>query len=202
MKKLIFSITCTLILAVQVNAQQETLFNRSKVFGIWGSPLMEFNFNDGINNSYGGGGGFIVDQFFLGAYGLGSSNIENLIENEDYRLDLAHGGLWLGYTHRPYKLLHPYASVRIGWGGVDIDLDDYDFEINDFDQVMVVTPEIGVELNVTRFFHIAATGGYRWVDGINNASNIGANDLNGFNLGLSFRLGWFGNWNKRNRDCD
>ncbi len=189
---------CLLFGTLQLAAQQETLFSKARLKGVWGGPLIEWNnLGDNFTYSYGGGGGLVFSNFFLGAYGLGSTDFDRLIDGDDINLDIAHGGLWLGYTYRPYKVVHPYASVRMGWGAVGIDdLDDI-HHFRDIDRIFAVTPEIGLELNVTKFFHIAATAGYRWVDGVNNSVDLTNEDFRGFNAALNFRFGWFGNrWDR------
>lgn len=202
MKKIIVLIAAAFMF-FQVNAQQETLFNKSKVFGAFGGPIVEFGSVAGeYSPSTGGGGGLIIDDFFIGGYGLASADL-NQNWDDDYRFDIAHGGFWLGYNYKSYKLVHPYSSVKIGWGAVDVPVEGSNF--NRLDNVFVITPEIGAELNVTKFFHIAATVGYRYVDGVNEANTTFTNsDFNNFNAGLTFRFGWFGNWKKarRNADCD
>lgn len=198
MKKTILFI-CLVIGTFQAFAQQETLFNKARVMGAFGAPIVEIGIGGGnqFGNAYGGGAGLIIDNFFIGAYGLGSTDIEGLINEDNPVLDIAHGGLWLGYSYRSYKLLHPYANVRLGYGAAHIDLEqDFDHRL-EIDQITAVTPEIGVELNVTKFFHITAGVGYRWINGVSDSTPYTNNDFSGMNAALSFRFGWFGSWKNR-----
>jgi opacity protein-like surface antigen len=196
MKKLILLVFCS-FLGLSVFAQHETLFNRARVVGAFGAPIVEFGLNDQINTSVGGGGGIVIDNFFLGGYGLGSIDFEALIENDDIeQLEIGHGGFWLGYAFRPDKLVHLYSSARIGWGAVNVQLNDNNVRFSDLDKIFVVTPEIGVELNITGWFRLGATAGYRWVDGTNESLGYTDDDFSGGIGTLHFRFGWFG-WRRR-----
>jgi len=189
MKKMIFLFSMLFTFGM-VNAQQETLFNRAHVIGAFGAPIVEYSFHgDDVTTSVGGGGGLIIDNFFIGGYGMGSID-ESIFDDDLERIELGHGGFWLGYTIPSHKLLHFYSSVRLGWGGVNIDVDN---DFNEIDGVFVIEPEGGVELNVFGFFRIAATVGYRYVDGINpNVSGLEKDSFNGMVGALTFRFGGFG----------
>ena len=177
--------------------QQETLFGKSRVIGAFGGPIVEYNFaNDNTQVSVGGGGAVIVGDFFLGGYGMGSTG-QNWIEGvEPYEIDLGHGGFWVGGTYPSHKLFHLFSSVKIGWGAVGIKF--FDDNATVADNVFVLTPEAGIELNIFRWFRIAASANYRWVDGINPAlAGVNRNYYNGFGCNLTFRLGGFGsNWQR------
>jgi len=195
MKKSILIIALSLF-ALQVFAQQETLFSKSRAMGFFGAPIVEFGTVAGeYNVSSGGGGGIIVDNFFIGAYGLGSSDFESIINENEFRAEIAHGGLWLGYNLNSQKLFHPYSTLKIGWGVADIRINENgNISSNDWDSIFAITPEVGLELNVTKFFHIAASAGYRWVDGVNDNANFSNEDFRNLNASLTFRFGWFGSW--------
>lgn len=194
MKKLIFSIAFSLI-AVVTFAQHETLFNKAKVRGGFGGPIYTTSLNSKLSPDYlvGGGGAIIINNFFLGGYGLGSVDVEKLITDNDIEiLDMGHGGLWLGATFPAYKVVHGYASTRIGWGAMNIRFDDPDQNpFTDKDRIRVIEPEVGLELNVFQWFRVAGTVGYRWTTGITNDS-INEKDFSGAFAGLTLRFGWFG----------
>lgn len=180
------------------NADQ-TLFGNSQVIGGFGGPIIEFSSFDGeINADVGGGGGLIINNFFLGGYGLEVKAPSIPVEEANYELDFSHGGFWLGYTYRPDMLFHLFGNARLGWGGVDIvdDLDADDPEVIFSDRVFVATPELGLELNVANFFRIAFTGGYRFTTGLSNdlPGNLQASDFNSATGTITFRFGGFGNY--------
>ncbi len=197
MKPIILILALFLLNALAAQ-QHQTLLGRSPLNGAFGAPIYEYTIQDGIQGGIGGGGGLVFRHFFLGAYGVGAiSGLTELLEGQTDRLDLAHGGLWLGITPASYNLIHPYISVRGGWGVLDIDLNG-DQNFQDLDQVFVVTPEAGLELNLTRWFRVAGTVGYRHIRGVNEAAPAGITDnLEGLIGGITLRFGWFGQRGQR-----
>jgi len=185
--------------ALQVFGQVETLFNRAHVVGAFGGPIVEFSqFKGDYITSSGGGGGLIIDDFFIGGYGMGTVNFNDLIvDNEDLRMEMGHGGFWLGYTYASHKLVHVFASAKLGWGGIDVEIDDSGFKSND--AIFVATPEVGIEMNVFRWFKIAGTVGYRSVTGVNNIPGQSNEDFSGLAGSVTFRFGGFGDWRRARR---
>lgn len=194
MKKVLFS-ALFISLATFVMAQHETIFNNARVVGGFGGPLIEFGLNNDLNTAYGGGGGIVIGSAFIGGYGLGAVDLNAVIDGQDINnIELAHGGFWLGYTYKPYKLVHLFSSAKIGWGAVNIDpdrFDPFDREIND--QIFVLTPELGIELNVFKWFRVGGAVGYRWVSGTNGDADYNDEDFSGAVTTMTFRFGWFGN---------
>ena len=195
MKKFLFLISFNLV-AVFAFAQHETLFGQNNVFGFFGGPMVEYNIdNDEVTTSVGGGGALILGNLFLGGYGMASADqLDNLIENSRVDLQIAHGGFWVGAVYPSNKLMHAFTSVKMGWGGLDLEIDEDNFRSND--AIFVTTPELGVELNLLKFFRIAGTAGYRFVSGVNNTANLGNNDFSNFVATITFRFGAFGNLGK------
>lgn len=183
-------------------SQHETLFGKARVVGGFGAPIVEFGLTNDLGTAVGSGGGLVIDNFFIGGYGMGTVDFEALIDDDLTEIALGHGGFWLGGTFRPYKVVHLYGSARIGWGAVEIPVGEPGVSFKELDKVFVVTPEIGVELNVTRWFRIGATGGYRILRGANENLGYTDSDFEGAVGTLTFRFGWFGNYRKyrRNRD--
>ncbi|GJM36236.1 MAG: hypothetical protein DHS20C18_52370 [Saprospiraceae bacterium] len=174
-------------------AQHETIFNRARVVGGFGAPITEIGLGNKLNTSIGGGGGLVINSFFIGGYGLASVDFDQLIESDDVEiLDIGHGGFWLGATFKPHKIIHAYASGRIGWGAVNIELKDTGQTFSDLDKIFVMTPEIGLELNLTRWFRVAGTIGYRYVSGTNEARGYKDDDFSEAIAGITLRFGWFG----------
>jgi len=186
--------------AMQSIGQVETLFNRARVVGAFGAPIAEFSqYKGDYITSSGGGGGLIIDDFFIGGYGMGSVNIDQFFDgNQEIEMDMGHGGFWLGYTYRSHKIVHVFASAKLGWGGIDIRIDEDNFEAND--NIFVASPEVGLELNVFRWFKIAGAVGYRSVSGVDNITGQSNSDFSGMTGTLTFRLGGFGDWKRARRD--
>lgn len=193
MKKLI-GITFLCVMTLTAMAQHETVFGRARVVGGFGGPLFEWGLGNDLNTSIGGGGGIVIDNVFIGAYGMGSVDFEKLFQDDDIeQLDLGHGGFWLGVSWPTYKLVHLYGSARIGWGAVNVDLKDPNLEYRDVDKVFVMTPEIGVEINLTRWFRASGAVGYRYLSGANETRGYTDDDFRGALANLTLRFGWFGN---------
>lgn len=191
MKNWLIILAC--LAATAVTAQQETLFGRARVVGGFGAPIIEMGLGNKLNTAVGGGGGVVINGFFLGGYGVGSVDFEQLFDQGEVEvLDIGHGGFWLGGTFKSHSLLHIFSSAKIGWGAVNVQLDDNNVTYRDLDKIFVLTPEIGLELNVTRWFRIAGTAGYRWVDGVNENHGYKNEDFSGGIATLTFRFGWFG----------
>ena len=199
MKKWMFVSLLFISMTMTVYSQQETLFSRAHVVGGFGGPIMEWGLNNNLSSSVGGGGGIVIDQFFFGGYGLGSVDLEQLIEEGTVdNIQLGHGGFWLGYSLGSFNVLHAYASGKIGWGAIDLDVRTPNVRYSDLDKVFVTTPEVGLELNLTRWFRVAGAVGYRWVHGIEeNNPAIGVEELDGAVISLTLRFGWFGRKYKR-----
>ncbi|MBV6426770.1 MAG: hypothetical protein KIPDCIKN_01283 [Haliscomenobacter sp.] len=201
--KWIVVLFCLFSLASGLQAQRhETLFGRTTVVGGFGGPIVEWGLNNKLGTAVGGGGGVIINDFFLGFYGMGSIDFEKLLEdNQDIdQLDLGHTGLWLGFTVPSFKLLHLYGSTRIGWGAVNVDLNDPVIRYDDLDHVFVVTPEIGAEINLTRWFRVAGAVGYRYLDGVNKNLGYSNDDFRGTYASMTLRFGGFGRFRSHRHD--
>ena len=114
-----------LTLCHAAGAARDLIQRHTRVVGGFGGPIFEFGLNNNLNTSVGGGGGLVLNNFFIGGYGLGSVDFEQLFEEGEVDvLDIGHGGFWLGGTFQPYRLLHLYGSARVGWGAINVDFDD------------------------------------------------------------------------------
>ena len=179
-----------LLASIGLSAQQETLFGNIDVWGGFGAPIFEIStIADESIVSVGGGGAVIMDNFFFGGYGLGTDDANYRFEEEDYRIKYKNGGLWLGLTSNPYKLIHFYGSTRLGWGKAQLKQDG---DIVFSDRIFTVTPELGFEVNVTQFFQLAITAGYRVTTGINDLPGLSNTDFSNIMGGITLRFGGFG----------
>lgn len=153
-----------------VHAQEDnTLLNRGNFNGTisgFGGPIFSAV---PINNTYGfgfgGGGGIVINDFFIGAFGMGNSLERSVIEVDQtaYDIELGYGGLWLGYSFKDEWLVHPYVSLRSGFGGIELyeTLND-DVELMR-ESMVIMTPEVGLEMNVFQQLKLSTTVGYRWL---------------------------------------
>jgi hypothetical protein len=191
--KQVFGLLLLMGLAGMSFAQHETFFSNTRLSGAFGAPIIEVGFNNDMATAVGGGGAIVFSDFFIGAYGVASGDFQGLLDNNDLdQLDIGHGGLWLGFTPRTYSLVHIYSSARIGWGALDIDLRDGGVRYSELDKVFVLTPEIGLEANVTKWLRVSGTIGYRWVRGVRDNGFVDNRDFTGSISSITLRIGWFG----------
>lgn len=208
MRQTIFAIALSMLGGL-LHAQDETLFGNVDRSGAFGGPLWEYyNLNQDVQVAAGGGGALIFNDFYLGGYGMGDAEfvVENPVENLRQRVKFKHGGFWLGFTPLQRKVIHPYASLKFGWGKaryVESPLNNPQVEIEALkDNIFVFTPELGLELNVFSWFRIAATGSYRLVSGANTLPVFTDEDLSEFAMQLTLRFGGFGREKKRRNHWD
>ncbi len=172
----------------------EYLFDSKKVkVSGFGNTFGELSFIDGsVAYSSGGGGAFLFNyKTYLGIYShdLVTSHSFSDIYPEGHnpitsplapshinnRIRFNHFGLWVGYIHNPFKLVHVGSSIRIGGGYMalfDSKIDFREFDDHHRDWVGVVTPEIDLEMNIVRWFKINAGLGYRIVLGVDNSTYV------------------------------
>jgi hypothetical protein len=204
MKRLLFFglafMACSL---VQAQQEDEAVFSEINNIGGFGGPFIEVSTINGETVAdVGGGGAVILNNFFLGGYGLGNKfagvELQDEAGNTDrYEIQYGNGGLWFGYVYPSYKLAHIYASLRLGWGSTTLQ------PVNDSrlpqykENLFVTTPEVGVELNLTRFMRVAFSGGYRFVDGLDDLpAPLNNDDFSGPIGMITFRFGGFGDWDE------
>lgn len=213
--------------ANNASAQEErefrTLFDQLgpiKVSG-FGAPILEFS---AVQNEFavfnGGGGAVLINQFFIGGYGMGLSTNHyrkinvyqettgNYYNYSDDRINFGHGGFWLGGIFHPADAIHLAASTKLGWGGISLYEQNQSWELRRYeiiDNVFVIQPQVEMEMNITRWFKLNVGVGYRLVSGIdktypvydNNFVRIGEepyfgkSDFNGFSGTVSFLFGGF-----------
>ena len=168
---------------------EETLIDDIEIIGAFGGPIVEFgSINGEFGVDVGGGGALLINNFFLGGYGMGTDYPEISIDDVLYDIRFRHGGFWLGYTTNPNRLTHFYSSLRLGWGRAQLRGDGPEVAS---DRLFAVTPEVGFEINLTRFMRLAITGGYRAVTGVGKLPVLDNGDFSSPIGGLTFRFGGF-----------
>jgi len=159
-----------------------------------GGPFMQFTTVAGeFGFMMGGGGAVLLDNFFVGGYGLGLTNAipDYINDNPGDQLTLGHGGFWLGYSLFGNKPIHVAFSTMIGWGEFGITQSDGYYPYLR-DNIFVLAPTVELEANLTRYFRIGAGVSYNiftMVDeSMHGYTNSDLSALGGF---LSFKFGWF-----------
>lgn len=200
MKKLLYSLV--LSFPIFLYAQSETLIGSNARIGGFGGPNLELAFIDGQSAFFSGGSGAMIinGNFLIGGYGQGlvSDYIIDPFEDSPFSppirtnrvVDLGQGGLWLGYIHRPTKLVHLQGGLQLGGGELDFYdefNEDYSFEDDNF---FALRPYLGAEFNITSFFKISTVAGYQFVSGLNNVYLEDA-DLSQPFISLGLKFGYF-----------
>ena len=188
--------------AAALYAQElETLFNEDQALGGFGAPIVEISqINQQTGSSIGGGGAAIFGPLYIGGYGIGGKYAQTTVDDNKYNIKMSHGGLWLGYVPAQHKVIHPYSSLRIGWGSAKLREDGNKDNVPYSDNIFVLNPEAGFEINVIEFLKISVTASYRWVDGVTDLPGLSTKDFRGFGGVITFRFGDFdgedddGNW--------
>lgn len=178
-----------------LKGQEEVIFDHVIVHGGFGGPFIEMtSMDDQSGVMVGGGGGVILNSFFIGGFGQGGSFAEHATDTRLYPINFGYGGLWIGFVTPSHKAFHFYSSLKIAGGGISLTEGRGDNANTVYDEaVFVVQPEVGVEVNMFRWFRIALTGNYRVVSGIQPGDLAGLDnrDFNAGGMALTFRFGKF-----------
>jgi hypothetical protein len=199
-KYLLLAVVTILTQGAKLKAQENDDFQTVFSGGIhrisgFGGPIYNYTI---VNNKFtlltGGGGGVLLNDFFIGGYGMGSTtgiNYYNKALNTNQDLSISYGGLWAGYSHHAKQAIHIAFFLETGWGNIKSPIDlmnNESYTIND--RIFVVDPEIELEVNIARFFRISLGVNYRIVGGLDNNSLSFAN-ASGPGANLMFKFGWF-----------
>ena len=193
---------------VSLSFSQDTLFNQreeylfsnislNKVNGFGAFTTQFTSMNNDFAVCNGVCGGVLFNQtFFLGAYGMGlSSQIESDLSKDSISeyIGFSHGGPMIGFNFSPHKLVHLTTNAKVGWGSFNSHAkDDFEKTVAE-DVVFVFNPEFGAEMNITKWFKINATAGYRFVSGIDLISYYNEKDLSAPTASISLLFGGFHN---------
>ncbi|UCH62552.1 MAG: hypothetical protein JSU77_12265 [Fidelibacterota bacterium] len=179
--------------------QERTLISGPVVHGGFGGPhLMLGRIKGETAVLTGGWGGWLINHTLMvggGGYGLVNDLAAGQTETgEDRYLNFGYGGMILGFILGSDRLVHVTAHTLFGLGDVGYRhhrLTEESWEEDTIhDVIFVIQPTLGVELNVTRFFRIAAGGSYRHVAGTDMV-DITDGDLGGFGAELTLKFGKF-----------
>lgn len=157
--------------------------------GGFGGPLVKYGEITGQSAVMIGGEGagtFTSGDHSLLIGGAGYGLVNELNWDNDQQLDVGYGGLMLGYTHRPDRLVHVESKILLGAGSATSF--DSNGNQNDSGSFMVSELTITGEVNLTDFLEVGLGGAYRLASepGI---SGLSAGDLSGPSIVLSFQFG-------------
>jgi len=160
--------------------------------GIWGGyshQYTSYDKTDGFNR-----GGFFGFEFgkslFVGwtHYSLRDDIV--LDQNDNQRFDFRFNGGRIGYAFLPYKAVHPLLCIELGRGRAKLAGEGND-------DMFIMQPSAGVEINVFRWFRIGLEGGYRFARNVDYVS-LSDSDISGpfAQASLKFGFSW-GRYHKR-----
>jgi hypothetical protein len=205
---LTFSPSAALAQPNEGESEDETLLGGVESSGGYGAPTVALTTLDGEAAAMvGGQGGWVLNrQFVLGGAVRGITPrpdvaLRNRAPDEpaSAQLQLGYVGLLVEYIGKPTRLLHYGAELVVGGATVEL-VDDQGFRAGasvtdeSFDRAGAFAGEAGAraELNVTSFFRIGLSGGYRFVAGADlDQADVATSDLSAPYGQLSFRFGSF-----------
>jgi hypothetical protein len=158
MKKLIF-IFLIIVFVVAASAQEQTLVRGKYESGGFGGIVLKVtNINSEHAVFVGGRGGWIIDHSFaFGGAGYG------LVTHGLSVFPMGYGGLDFEYFVSSNDLIHLSIGLLAGAGGVGYKDETMTGNHRSF---WVLEPSVNANLNVTKFFRIAAGVSYRYVSGV------------------------------------
>lgn len=180
-----------------VFAQEQTLVGGRVDHGGFGGPSLKLSQITGETAILtGGSGGWIIDHMvFLGGGGYSLINeiaYGQTMAGEEQFLRFDYGGLELGFILGSDKLIHLTAHSLFGTGAVGYRYHDLDIEEPETasDLIYVLEPAVNMELNIMKFFRIAAGASYRYVLGV-DSEDLTNDDFSGLSAMLMLKFGSF-----------
>jgi hypothetical protein len=187
--------------------QIHTLFDDESVsLGGYFAPVLKYGiFSDEAGIMIGGKGAMVLNHRFTlggGGYFLIGDVEHQQSPSSRYRyLNLAYGGLELGYVHEWDEVVHATFNVLLGHGGVgyrrgiwneiiDGNFSDDDIFDDEVDNFFILEPSISVNLNLTRWLHLSAGASYRLVTDV-DLPGLQNEDLRGISLQTAIEFGLF-----------
>lgn len=180
--------------------EEQTLLRSGRIrSGGYGGMMVKLSpVNEELGVLVGGKGGWIINSVFsIGGAGYGLSNRVAADHPDSVRLDLGIGGVILEAAFRPARLVHATASLLIGAGGLNAHDGRMDME-DRFDNprdghgetFFALEPEVGLEINIVRYFRVCPSLSYRWLSG--DVKLVDSDwDLSGPGAGLVLKFGKF-----------
>jgi len=195
MKKLIGVVLVIICVSVSAFAQENQRFSNStnpikhnKIGGFGGPIFLGSSLNNNFDLGIGGGGGIVINDFYIGVFGIGQVFQNSLVEitQEAQQVDIDYGGLWLGYSFFNDYKLHPFVSLRSGLGTLQME-NATNSNVSMRENMVVLTPEMGLEFNLTNNFRVASTVGYRWLSSF-DAQKLPRENYSGMTVNMVLRF--------------
>ena len=132
----------------------------------------------------GGGAAVFKNGLFVGGYGLGTSDMITVNSIFDgYKLQVEHGGLWLGYQHKIAQNYGISMSLKSGLG--EVMLNNVEERKFLYDDITVFTPEISISKRLNGYSALSFGIFYNAYSGV-NLQTYKSRDFS--NIGISMML--------------
>jgi hypothetical protein len=187
MKIKTFLILILTTLSISLFSQKErTVFGKNglRVTGFWGGPAVGLGQMDKELLVFRGGfGGLEFGNRLL--IGWASYEIDNDVQidafdNDRFKMD--YNGLLVGYTPHAHKRIHPVMMFLAGKGKAQVGTDPQE-------NIFVIRPTLGLELNFFRWFHLGVDAGYQLVTNM-QASELKQQQLSGLYAEIKMKFGF------------
>lgn len=183
MKQIFLVAIIALLDYAPAQAQEETLFGAEglKLTGVWGAT------HPGLSRFMGEdvavGGGYIALEFNRALLlGIGGSHTTERFDTDGGDFNFDANTLYIGYAINGHRVLHPKLSLMMGGAKLKSGKGEKD-------NLFVVIPGGGVEVNMFRWFKFGLNANYRFVSNVDYLG-LDQTDLSGFFFEMQFRFGW------------
>lgn len=199
MKKALILIIA-IMMAAPAFAQMETIFSGKITNGWYLAPEVKLGDISGETGVWAGlKGGWVINHSFViggAGYGLVSENKKNdsIIPLGTRVINCGYGGFMMEYIMSSNKIAHVTAGVLIGAGGaghryID-DYEDYYRSGSADDAFFALEPNLGVELNISRYIRAEIGATYLYTSGV-ELIDLDDEDLDGANGYFALKFGIF-----------
>lgn len=162
----------------------------------FGGPMMQFtSIGSDFAHLMGGGGALLINNFYFGGYGYGTTNdIPYKNQEEEFNLNFGYGGIWMGYIFKPYSPVHFDISAQVGGGSISQTLRSGDYDTDEYgsESVFVLTPVVELQFNFSRLFRFGVGTSFNYVTGAGiSRTAYTTKDFIKPSVYLSFKFGYF-----------
>jgi hypothetical protein len=163
--------------------REQTLMHGLGLSGVWFSSNTSFGqFNGKTEPFYGGMWGLEFGKKLT--VGFKHEAINQSIDAFN-KFDLQNNGIFVSYAPNADKSIHPIFTLIASNGALKV--------AENKSSTFVLQPQLGVEINVFRWFHLELDGGYRILSG-NDIAGFSNSQFSGAYAEAKFKFGW--SWGK------
>lgn len=162
---------------------------KNKVYA-FGGAIAEIAVDPHAGIAVGGLGGVAVGDFMFGGFGMTAYYNRVNLEKFSYDKSISYGGLFTAYTLFAEEEAHLFANIRLGQGKVHLKSQE-NTGLDISDNIYVLNPEVGMEVNVSSWAKFIISASFRWVNGVDQGLGMTNADFENYAVGMTFRFGKF-----------